>query len=116
MQKAREELELTGRTGAKKMMVLMTDGRANWFQGGYDTTAARNQVLAEAEFCRAAKIPIVTISLGAGADSELMATVAELTEGTHFNVPGGASVAEYSAELLEVFRQIAKARPLRLVL
>lgn len=116
MQSAREELMATARPGAFKMIVLMTDGRANWYHGGYNPSAAVNEVLHQAELCRAADIPVMTISLGAGADAALMQSVADTTEGIHFNVPGGSTVAEYSAQLLEVFRQIARARPLRLVL
>jgi hypothetical protein len=35
--------------------------------------------------------------------------------GEHFHVPGGDSVAAYEEELIEVFRRIARERPLRLV-
>ncbi|MCA9155541.1 MAG: VWA domain-containing protein [Planctomycetales bacterium] len=115
MQKAREEFEANGRVGARKMMVLMTDGNANWTPYGYNTNAARNNVYDEAELCAELKIPIVTISLGAGADVALMEDVAEITDGLHFNIPGGCTVDEYSEELMEVFRRIASARPLLLV-
>ncbi|MCA9227616.1 MAG: VWA domain-containing protein, partial [Planctomycetales bacterium] len=86
MQKAREEFEANGRVGARKMMVLMTDGNANWTPYGYNTNAARNNVYDEAELCAELKIPIVTISLGAGADVALMEDVAEITAGLHFNI------------------------------
>ena len=33
-----------GRLGAFKMIVLMTDGQANWHNGYYDINAARNHV------------------------------------------------------------------------
>ena len=35
--------------------------------------------------------------------------------GEHFNVPGGTSVAQYEAQLKEVFREIAADRPLMLI-
>ena len=44
-----------------------------------------------------------------------MQSVADITDGAHFNVPGGQAVSEYRAELLQVFRDIADARPLKLV-
>ena len=34
----------------------------------------------------------------------------DLTDGVHFNVPGGESVTDYEADLLAVFRQIADDR------
>ena len=112
---AREELVHNARAGAYKMIVLMTDGQANWCDGRYHPTAAQNYVLDEASLCQEAKIPIITISLGANADTGLMQEVAETTEGTHFNIPGGTTIAQYSEELLDVFRAIANDRPLKLV-
>jgi Flp pilus assembly protein TadG len=112
---AREELEANGRAGAFRMIVLMTDGQTNWHNGAYDTTGARNQVIQEAYAAAALNFPIVTISLGAGADVGLMAQVAEITESRHFNVPGGQQVSEYRAGLFQVFKDIADNRPLKLV-
>ncbi len=115
MEAAREELQQNARLGAFKMIVLMTDGNANWHNGTYDTTAARNHVLAEAAAASSINIPIVTISLGAGADVSLMNDVASMTESRTFNVPGGQSVSEYRDGLYQVFREIADHRPLKLV-
>ncbi len=115
MEAARLELEQNARLGAFKMIVLMTDGRANWHDGGYDTTAARNHVLSEAYAAEASNIPVVTISLGAGADIDLMNQVAEITESRTFNVPGGQSALQYRDGLYQVFRDIADHRPLKLV-
>jgi hypothetical protein len=69
----------------------------------------------EAAACAAARIPVVTISLGAGADGELMQEVADTTGGYHFNVPGGQTGSEYEQDLLQIFGQVAASRPLRLV-
>jgi hypothetical protein len=115
MQKARVELEDNGRAGALRMMVLMTDGKANWHNNSYNPTAARNNVRTEAQRAAAKGFPIVSISLGADADAGLMQEVADITGGIHFNIPGGSSVADYEEDLEEVFRQIADDRPLRLV-
>ena len=46
---------------------------------------------------------------------QVMTDVADISDGAHFNVPGGSTVAEYSQELLDVFEEIASARPLKLV-
>ncbi len=115
MAAARQELEQNGRTGAFKMIVLMTDGNANWYNGGYNTSAAYNHVLTEAYASQALNFPIVTISLGAGADINLMNQVAEITDSRTFNVPGGQSVSAYRDGLFQVFRDIADHRPLKLV-
>jgi len=115
MHTARVELDQYGRHGAFKMIVLITDGKANWVNGGYSTEGARQYVLSEAQLAAARRYPIVTISLGAGADTSLMQQVAELTESTHFVVPGNQTVEEYSEDLKQVFHDIAGQRPLQLV-
>jgi len=113
--KAREELLNNGRPGAFKFIVLLTDGKANWVDGGYDQSAAHYYVLDEAQLCKESKLPVVTISLGTGADTHLMQEVADITGGIHFNIPGGQSVADYHQDLLDVFRTIADDRPLKIV-
>jgi len=112
---AREELNVRARPGAFKMIVLMTDGVANWHNGGVNSSAARNAVLNEAHLAAEKGYVIVTISMGAGADEDLMQQVADITNGSHFNIPGGKTGDEYAEELTEVFQQIAGYRPLRLV-
>ncbi|MGM0489428.1 MAG: vWA domain-containing protein, partial [Planctomycetota bacterium] len=120
MEAAREMLKTepdggAGRVGAFKMIVLMTDGRANWHNGSYSTSAAEHHVISEAYAAADQHLPIVTISLGAGADTGLMQEVADITHSRHFNIPGGQSVDEYRQELIDVFREIADDRPLQLV-
>ncbi len=112
----RVELEDNGRPGAFRMVVLMTDGLANWVSGGQNPSGAKNYLLAEAKKCADNGFPVVTISLGAGADKNVMQQVADMTpKGRHFNVPGGQTGQEYYEDLLEVFREIAQDRPLKLV-
>jgi hypothetical protein len=109
---AREHLVSSGRKGAFKMLVLMTDGKANRPSGSDPAQYARGQGQLTAD----AGIPILTISLGADADSGLMDDIAEMTSaGIHFNIPGGQTVAEYEQDLMGVFAQIAQDRPLRMV-
>lgn len=115
LHEATQHLNDYARPGAFKMIVLMTDGNANWYQGNWSNKAAREYVLDEAEEAAQKRYPILTISLGASADSELMENVAEITDGFHFNIPGGQTVQEYSQDLMEVFRTIAAHRPLKLV-
>ncbi len=115
MRVAREHLQAHARRGAFKMMVLMTDGQANWYHHHYDRTAARNDVISEAYAAADLHYPVVAISLGAGADVNLMQQIADITESRQFNVPGGQSVAAYREDLIQVFQDIASARPLKLV-
>ena len=115
LQTAREHLQAEARTGAFKMIVLLTDGVTNWTASGYNPSAAREQVFTEADRCAELGIPVFTISLGAGADTALMQDVADTTEAYHFNIPGGSSVETYRAQLMDAFRQIASHRPLKLV-
>jgi hypothetical protein len=112
IRKGWEELDANGRIGAKKMIVLMTDGIAN---KPYNTSYAKQYALDQAAEAAARGYQIVTISLGNGADTQLMQQIADVTHGAHFNIPGDSSVSDYEEELLAVFRKIADARPLLLV-
>jgi hypothetical protein len=109
---ARQELENEARGGAFKMIVLLTDGLANL---PYNESFAANYVRSQAALCRDKKYPVFTISLGTGADQDLMEDMADMTNGRHFNIPGGRPVAQYEADLIEAFRRIASERPLELV-
>jgi Mg-chelatase subunit ChlD len=109
---SRLELQQHARDGAFRMIVLMTDGIAN---RPTNTSTARAYVLSEAQACADAKIPVVTISMGAGADVGLMQQVADMTGGKHFNIPGGQTAEQYEEDLKDVFEEIANTRPLKLV-
>jgi Mg-chelatase subunit ChlD len=109
---ARLELASHARPGAFKMIVLMTDGQAN---RPSNESYAKSYVLQQAQAVAGEKYPIVTVSLGNAADTDLMQQVADITKGIHFNVPGGESVVDYREDLLAVFRKIANDRPLALV-
>jgi hypothetical protein len=112
MQTARLQLQNNARTNAFKMIVLMTDGVAN-LPGS--TTNAKNLVIQEANAAAAASIPVVTISMGALADTALMSQVASITNGVYFDIPGGQTAAQYSAQLNAVWKQVADNRPLKIV-
>lgn len=106
---ARLELDANARTGSFKMIVLMTDGIAN------RPDNARDYALGQADLAAERNYPIVTISLGSGADTSLMQQIADRTGGLHFNIPGMQGITDYEEQLLEVFRRIADHRPLLLV-
>jgi Mg-chelatase subunit ChlD len=115
MKLGREHLEANGRPNAFKMMVLMTDGLANWHNGQYNVTAANNMVAQEAALAAAKKFKIMTIALGVDADTSSMQAVANTTNGTYYRVPGGANHQVMHDQLYEAFKEIADARPLLLV-
>jgi Flp pilus assembly protein TadG len=113
MTKARIEVQTNARAGAQKMLIVMTDGVVNLPTG--NTTTDKAKVITEANLCAAAKIPVVTIALGAYADTALMQQVADITGGVAFVVPGGQPIAQVQAQLEAVFAQVAADRPLKLV-
>jgi hypothetical protein len=112
MKVAREELIANARLRSFRLMVLMTDGLPN---EPTSSTAAEAAVITEANLAASNKIKILTISLGAGADTGLMQQVADITGGIHFNVPGGQTASAMRTQLENVFREIASSRPLKLV-
>lgn len=112
MRVAREELIAHARPRAFRMMVLLTDGQANL---PTNSSVATQLVLQEAQAAKDNKIKILTIALGADADTATMQSVATITGGAYFNVPGGLSVADVQQQLRTVFREIASSRPLRLI-
>jgi Mg-chelatase subunit ChlD len=112
MRTARLELEAHHRPKAFQMMILMTDGLPN----RTSTSSSPAQFpIDEAYLAKASDIKIMTISVGAGADTGLMQQIADITGGKHFNVPGGASVAAYAQDLKTIFGEIASDRPLKLI-
>lgn len=107
----KEELLRTARPESLKLIVLMTDGIANLPTGRNATQYAEQQAQAAAD----AGISILTISLGALADRNLMERIARMADGIHFNIPGGRRIEDVEEDLVEAFRQIARHRPLKLV-
>lgn len=114
---ARVHLDSNGRPNANKMIVLMTDGLANWRNGSYNLSAAAQYITDETALCadESRKYKVMTISLGSGADTSTMQGVADATGGTHYNVPGGTTHDVMHAQLYAAFEAIAKARPLKIV-
>lgn len=112
MRVGREEMIANARPKAMRMMILITDGIANRSSTG---ASPAQSALDEAYYAKAAKIKIMTVSLGAGADTDLMQQIADITGGEHFNVPGGQTVAQYADQLQAHFNTIAADRPLKLI-
>lgn len=106
------DLLANARTNAKKLIVLMTDGQANLPNSGGGPDA---YCITQAYAAAAAKVPIICISLGSGADTSIMQQIADITGGVHFNIQGGQTADQYEEALKGVFRQVADDRPLQLV-
>jgi Mg-chelatase subunit ChlD len=117
MAAARNELRTHGRTIAQRLIVLLSDGHANWVDNSHtaNEATAKSNALDEARLTAQDGVQILTISLGTDADLDLMQQIANLTGGSHFVIPGGHAVSEYRDQLLAVFAQIALQRPLKLV-
>ena len=107
-------LALTGATArpqARKVMVLMTDGEANRPSG--NITSDKNYAVQEAQYAADQDITIYTVSFGALSDQALMGQIATIGHGTHYHVEG-YDVAQYTADLQQVFINISSNRPLAL--
>jgi hypothetical protein len=115
MQLGRMHLEQYGRPNACKLIVLMTDGLANWHNGTYDEAGAHQMVMDEANACITDKFKIMTIALGVSADTTTMWQVAQNTDGKYYNIPGGATYQTMHDQLRAAFKDIADARPMLIV-
>ena len=135
-----ELLDEQKREGSRPVLLVMTDGNANvrpygwslpsnwdWneitdFDGdGYAdyTTWDSNKQYAFFELKQAidAGYTVHTLSVGYGADSELMEAIAKAGGGIWINVPGSSSVAAMEEEIVAAFQQIAgQVPPPKLVL
>jgi Flp pilus assembly protein TadG len=115
MQLGRQTLESTARPNAAKMLVLMTDGLANWHNGQYDLAGAAAMVNSEASAAAADKYKYMTLALGVGADTSTMQSVASTTDGKYYCIPGGSNHQAMHDQLKNAFKDIANARPLLIV-
>ncbi|TWT44790.1 von Willebrand factor type A domain protein [Phycisphaerae bacterium RAS1] len=112
-----ELLSSRGRSAARKIMVLMSDGKPNidenggFVSGGSDTI--NNWCIEEAQVCADNHITIYTVSVGGDADVDLMATIATTTGGQHFHAEG--TPEEYADQLQLIFRTLGGRRPVALI-
>jgi hypothetical protein len=114
--RAREELNGSrSRATARKVMFLLTDGRANVTASGStgDYTGGREYARAQASLAVSEGIRIFAVSVGAGADTALMEELATMGSGTHFHAEG--SIETYSQQLEAIFRTLGGSRPVELI-
>ncbi len=130
----RDLLESHGRYGARPTLLVMTDGNANrspsgWSLPGnwdwaeltdYDgdgsadyTTSNKNKQYAfyEAKQAIDRGYKIHTLTVGQGADRNLMEAIAFAGGGIWMDVPGGSTVQEMEQQMLDAFAQIAANVP-----
>ena len=93
-------LNTHARPGIRKIIVLMSDGLANRPDGN-----GPGYALDMANYAVGLNIKVYTISLGNGADENLMQQIADLTGGQHF-VASSAN-GSLSSALSDVFAKIA---------
>ena len=115
MQLGRQHMEANARPQACKLIVLMTDGLANWHNGRYDLSGAAAHIKSEAALAAADKYKIMTIAVGINADTATMQSVADTTHGKFYNVPGGSDHQTMHNQLRAAFKGIADARPFLMV-
>ncbi len=96
-------LSLNARGGVEKVVILMSDGHANKPAGN-----GPGYALDMAAYAASQEIKVYTISLGNGADEDLMQQIASLTGGEHF-IAKGTSDSTLGMALTEAFANIAHA-------
>jgi len=103
------------RSNAAKVMLLLTDGIANTTRDGsdWDVDEAKQDTLDAATEAVAQGVRIYTISVGANADQQLMEDVATIGKGEHFHAEG--DIAEYTAQLEDIFQKLGGKRPVVLI-
>lgn len=122
------------RAGAKPTILLMTDGQANRKPAGVSTPAGwdwdeltdydgdgnadystsdtyKKAALIKAKEAVDLGFTIHTLTVGAGADRDLMQAIAYMGKGEWIDCPGGTSVGEMDAQLLAAFSKIAANVP-----
>lgn len=113
------------RTSSHKMIVLLTDGRANitadgsWPHGSWaDQQAvlqlARDYVIDQANVAASLGIRVFAVSVGAYADTTLMQEVADITGGEHLPATSN-DITTYSAQLQEIFLRLGGQRAVELI-
>ena len=131
---ARELLSSHGRAGARPTILVMTDGNANrspsnWsLPGSWDwddvtdfdgdgqadyQTGDRHKQYALWQAVEAANLgyTVHTMTVGEGADRDLMRAIAKACNGISIDAPGGATIEEMRSQLLIAFGKIAANVP-----
>jgi Mg-chelatase subunit ChlD len=105
------------RSGAGKVIVLMSDGKPNVDQyGGYyggGSQAIDDWILGIAQQACDRGIRLYTVSVGRDVDQELMQAIATQGAGQHFHAEG--TPEQYADQLDLIFRTLGGKRPVALI-
>ena len=102
------------RDASRKVIVLLTDGIANIDEyGNHNVSGAKAHALTQAQRAADLGMRILAISVGQGADQDLMEQIANAAGGIHFHAEG--EIDEYTAQMLDIFKQIGGARTVGLI-
>ncbi len=109
------------RPNAAKIMLILTDGRANqtranptaYFDEWLVNSPPRQDTIQAAKDAAAKGVRIYAISVGATSDMDLMKTVADIGKGSSFHAEG--SIATYEAQLETILKALGALRPVLLI-
>lgn len=116
MVKAIEELgSARARPGARKIIFLLTDGKANVTASGQTGNESGGHAYARQQALVAAELGyrIFVVTVGSDCDESAMQEIADIGHGEAFHAEG--SIEEYSEQLEEIFRRLGGQRPVELV-
>ncbi len=123
------------RPGARPQMVIMTDGQTNQYPSGWSglpadwdwadwtdfdgdgsadystTNTAKMYAFWQASEAITAGVTLHTMSVGQGADNDLMEAIAFAGGGVHLSIPGGTSIADMEEDVMNAFADIASRVP-----
>ncbi len=102
------------RTISKKVMILLTDGKANVdASGNYSQSGGAAHAIAQAQLAASMGIQVFAVSVGANSDQALMANIAAIGNGEHFHAQG--TIDQYSVQLEQIFQALGGKRPVELI-
>lgn len=103
------------RPTARKVIFLLTDGKANVTEDGHvgDEYGGQQYALQEAQAAVDQGIMIFAVSVGYGADTDIMEQIADIGGGVHFHASG--SIDQYADQLEQIFAQLGGTRPVELI-
>ncbi len=103
------------RPSAIKVMVLLTDGKANVTETGAVGDYTNGPIYAKNTATEAAAlgIRIYAVSVGSDADTDTMDEIAEIGNGYHFHAEG--SIDSYTMQLQLIFATLGGKRPVMLI-
>lgn len=103
------------RANAAKIMLLLTDGNANYTRNpaSYNLVTAPLDAKAAAQDARDRGVRIYTITVGSSADTNLMQEIAAIGDGESFHAEG--SIETYQAQLKTIFQKLGGKQPIALI-